>query len=157
MKPFRFFQSVFLTCALLFGVVSAGYGQTTQQPTSSSPRIQKVIDQVQKIGKDQDVTVTLTSDLEYYGMITRIDVDRFEIDEIDLRKTVTVYFKDVQNVKKGYGKVDPSTGKRTTRLARDRSWILMLAVAGAALGFTFWGISKVKEKKPRIPPGFPPF
>jgi hypothetical protein len=118
MRTIRFIWNAFLTLALLSGGFSWGRSQSTQQPSPSSPRIQKVIGQVQKIGKDQDVTVTLTSDLEYYGMITQIRADHFEIDEADLRQVITVPFKDVRNVRKGYSKADRRTGRRDSNRTR---------------------------------------
>jgi hypothetical protein len=155
MKPFRSFQSVFLTCTLLFGSFSWGQSQTTQNPSPSSPRIQKVREQVQKIGRDQDVTVILTSDLEYYGMIIKIGTDSFEIDEADLRQIITVPYKDVRDVQKGYSRVDPSTGRRVSNRTKYKYTIITVASIGALVGFTIWGFSKLKRKEPRLPPGFP--
>ncbi len=61
-------------------------GASTPQNNPASPsQIQTVKDQVQKIGMGEDVTVILFSGVEYYGAISKIEPDSFEIAEVDLK------------------------------------------------------------------------
>ncbi|HEY7182215.1 MAG TPA: hypothetical protein VIC84_12380, partial [Blastocatellia bacterium] len=121
---------------------------------ASSSQVQKVKDQLQKIGVGEDATVILFSGLEYYGAIVKIEQDGFEIDEIDLRQTVTIAYTDVKKVEKGYGRMNSSTGKR--QKGSRSKLILTIVSAGASAGLLLWGLSKVGTHQsagqfPRIP------
>ena len=154
MKKHRYFQAAAISFALIFANNAPAYCQSPQNNPASSSRIQKVKDQLQKIGVGEGVTVILFSGLEYYGAIGRIEPDSFEIDEIDLRQTVTIAYTDVKKVEKGYGRMNSSTGKRQKR-SRSKL-ILTIVSAGASAGLLLWGLSKVGNHQsagpfPRIP------
>jgi hypothetical protein len=144
MKSNRYFVAA-LCFALIFADSAPAYCQSAQ--------IQKVKDQVQTIGVGEDVTVKMISGLEYYGEISKIEADSFEIDEIDLRQMVSIGYADVKKVEKGYGKMNSSSGKRQKK---SRS-VLIYTVASAAafVGLLLWGISRAKRSAP--PSGFPRF
>ena len=108
MKARRYFQVAAITFALIFANNAAVYCQSPQNNPASAPQIQTVKDQVQKIGKGDDVTVILFSGVEYYGAISKIEADSFEIAEVDLKQMVAISYADVYIVEKGYGEVNYS-------------------------------------------------
>jgi hypothetical protein len=144
MKSHRYFVAV-ICFALIFANSAPAYCQ--------SPQIQKVKDRVQTIGVGEDVTVMLSSGLEYYGSISKIEPDSFEIDEIDLRQMVSIDYADVKKVEKGYGKMDSSSGKRRKGWKSRPVLIYTIASAAAFVGLMLWGISRAKRSAP--PSRFP--
>jgi hypothetical protein len=157
MKTHRYFQVTAITFALIFANIAPAYCQTPQNnPASSSQIIQIVKDEVQKIGMGEDVTVILVSGLEYYGAISKIELDSFEIAEVDLRQLVTIAYSEVQKVEKGYGYMNSSTGKRhkpsDLRQLKSRSWlIVMIATLGAIAGVAIWAIKRHGKNRPASP------
>jgi hypothetical protein len=111
MKARRYFQVAGITFALIFANSAPAYCQSPQNNPASESRIQTVKDQVQKVGKGEDVTVILLSGVEYYGSISKIEPDSFEIAEVDLKQMVAISYADVKKVEKGYGEMN-SSGKR---------------------------------------------
>src|SRR5215468_9597485 len=110
MKKHRYFQAAAITFALVFANNAPAYCQSPQNNPASPSQIQIVKDQVQKIGAGEDVTVIMSSGMEYYGAISKIEPDNFEIAEVDLKKMVTIAYTDVMKVEKGYGPMNSSTG-----------------------------------------------
>jgi small nuclear ribonucleoprotein (snRNP)-like protein len=111
MKIRRYFQVAAITCALIYANSAAVYCQSPQNSSASEPRIQTVKDYVQKIGQGKDVTVIMFSGVEYYGAISKIESDSFEIAEIDLKQMVAISYADVMKVGRGYSEMN-SSGKR---------------------------------------------
>jgi small nuclear ribonucleoprotein (snRNP)-like protein len=111
MKTRRYFQVAAITFALIFAHSAPAYCQSPQNNPASAPQIQTVKDYVQKIGKGEDVTVILLSGVEYYGAISKIEADSFEIAEVDLKQMVAISYADVKKVERGYGEMN-SSGKR---------------------------------------------
>src|SRR5262245_9725706 len=98
MKARRYFQVAAITFALIYANSAAVYCQSPQSNPGSAPRIQTVKDQVQKIGKGEDVTVILVSGVEYYGAISKLELDGFEIAEVDLKQMIAISYADVKKV-----------------------------------------------------------
>jgi hypothetical protein len=119
MKALRYFQVAAITFALIFANSAAVYCQSPQNSPAPAPRIQTVKDQVQKIGKGEDVTVILFSGVEYYGAISKIEPDGFEIAEVDLKQMVAISYEEVKKVERGYGEMN-SSGKRQNNPASAR-------------------------------------
>src|SRR5215475_5579755 len=111
MKARRYFQVAAITFALIFANSAAVYCQSPQNSPASEPRIQTVKDYVQKIGQGKDVTVIMFSGVEYYGAISKIEPDGFEIAEVDLKQMVAISYADVMKVGRGYSEMS-SSGKR---------------------------------------------
>jgi len=115
MKLLRYFQIAAITFALASGNNTPVFCQSSQNVPS---QVQKVKVQVQKLGIAEDVTVILLTGKEYYGAISRIEPDSFEITEVDLKQKMALDYKDVKKVRKGYGgrgfagkRVNPRVGK----------------------------------------------
>ena len=161
MKARRYFQVAAITFALIFASSAAAYCQSPQNSPAPAPRIQTVKDQVQKIGKGEDVTVILYSGVEYYGAISKIESDSFEIAEVDLKMMVTIAYADALKVEEGYGAMNSSTGKRekppNMKPPSARSiWIVWLAGVGVVVGLAVWGFKRLGRRQPASPfPRFP--
>jgi hypothetical protein len=146
MKSHRYFQAAAIAFAMIFANSAQVYCQSPQNNPPSSSRIRIVKDQVQTLGVGEDVTVILFSGLEYYGAISKIEADSFEIDEIDLRQIVPVTYANVKKVEKGYGKMNSSSGRRQKK--SHAAMILWVAGIGASVGIFLWGMSKMGRREP---------
>src|SRR5215813_12639956 len=111
MKACRYFHVAAITFALIFANSAPAYCQSPQNSPASAPRIQTVKDHVQKIGQGKDVTVIMFSGVEYYGAISKIEPDGFEIAEVDLKQMVAISYADVMKVGRGYSEMS-SSGRR---------------------------------------------
>jgi len=162
MKSHRYFQATAISFALIFASSAPAYCQSPQNSPASPSQIQSVKDQVQKIGKAEDVTVILFSGVEYYGAISKIEADSFEIAEVDLKQMVTIAYTDVLKVEKGYGQMNSSTGKRekppNMNPSKSHSVLIYLFVTlGAMVGVAVMAVKKLTKRKranaplPRIP------
>src|SRR5215510_1381179 len=96
----RYFQIATITFALALGNNTPAFCKSSQNVPS---QVQNVKDQVQKVGILEDVTVILLTGKEYYGSISKIEPDSFEIAEVDLKQKMAFDYKDVKKVRKGYG------------------------------------------------------
>jgi len=157
MKTHRFFLVAALTFALIFANNAPAYCQSPQNNPASSSQIQIVKDQVQKIGMGEDVTVILFSGVEYYGAISKIEPDSFEVAEVDLRQMVAISYTDVMKVEKGYGPMNSSTGRREKPPnfipSKSHSVLIWLLVTtGAMVGVAVLAITKLGKRKPASPP-----
>jgi hypothetical protein len=161
MKALRYFQVGAITFALIFANSAPAYCQSPQNNAPPVILVQQVKDQVRKIGVGEDVTVILFSGVEYYGAISKIEPDSFEIAEVDLRQMIAIAYADVKKVEGGYGSMNPSTGKRekppNMKPPSSRSfWIFAIASMGAMVGLAVWAFSKLGKRQstpqfPRIP------
>ena len=112
MKARRYFQVAAITFALVFANIAPAYCQSPQNSPASERQIQIVKDYVQKIGQGKDVTVIMISGVEYYGAVSKIEPDSFEIAEVDLKQMVTISYADVKKVGRGFSEMNSSTGAR---------------------------------------------
>jgi len=151
MKTRRYFQVAAITFALIFAHSAPAYCQSPQNNPASAPQIQTVKDYVQKIGKGEDVTVILLSGVEYYGAISKIEEDDFEIAEVDLKQMVAISYADVYMVEKGYGEMNPSTGTRRKGPKMRSFWIFAAVGAAATVGFAIWASKRLGNRRPAGP------
>src|SRR3954447_2631306 len=66
---------------------------------------------VNKFGVGNKITVR-KSGKEFYGTIRSISADGFQIYEVDQQHTIDFRFDEIDQVAKGYGTMDPLSGKR---------------------------------------------
>src|SRR5215475_6260805 len=151
MEACRYFHVAAITFALIFANSAAVYCQSPQNSPASTPRIQTVKDYVQKIGQGKDVTVILFSGVEYYGAISEIEPDGFEIAEVDLKQMVAISYADVYIVEKGYGELNSSTGTRRKGLSSRPFWIFMAVGVAATVGFAIWAAKRLGNRRPTSP------
>ena len=127
MKLLRYIQIATITFALALGNNGTAFCQSSQNVPS---QVQKVKDQVQKIGVAKKATVILLTGKEYYGAISKIEPDRFEIAEVDLKQRMEFDYKDVEKVRKGYG----GRGFGGKRVNPRSNLIAGIAVVGLLFG-----------------------
>ena len=127
MKLLRYFQIATITFALALGNYAAAF---CQSPQNGASPVQNVEDQVQKIGVAKKVTVILLTGKEYYGSISKIEPDRFEIAEVDLKQKMAFNYKDVKKVRKGYG----GRGFGGKRVNPRHNLIAVISVVGLLFG-----------------------
>ena len=151
MKARRYFQVAAITFALIFANSAAVYCQSPQNSPASTPRIQIVKDYVQKIGQGKDVTVIMFSGVEYYGAISKIEPDGFEIAEVDLKQMVAISYADVYIVEKGYGEMNSSTGTRRKGPTMRAFWIFAAVGAAATVGFAVWAARRLGKRRAEFP------
>jgi len=141
MKTHRYFQIAAITFALAIGNNPPAFCQSPQNNPASSSQVQKVKDQVQQIGIAKKVTVILLSGKEYYGAISKIESDSFEIAEVDLKQRITFDYKDVKKARKGYGGWNYFTGKRVNPRT---NLVAGIAVVGGLFGLAIFAASQTK-------------
>src|SRR5262249_17720891 len=132
--------------------VEKGYGELNslgkrQNSPDSARRTQIVKDHVQKLGKGKDVTVLLLTGVEYYGAISKIEPDGFEIAEVDLKEMIAISYEDVDRVEKGYGKMNSSTGSRRKGLSSRPLWIFMAVGVASTIGFAIWASKRLGKRR----------
>jgi small nuclear ribonucleoprotein (snRNP)-like protein len=121
-----------------------------QNSPASERQIQTVKDYVQKIGQGKNVTVILFSGVEYYGAISKIEPDSFEIAEVDLKQMVVISYADLYRVEKGYGEMNSSTGTRQKGVSSRSFWIFMIAGLGVAVGLAIWTFKRFEKRRSEI-------
>src|SRR5215510_507565 len=122
-----------------------------QNSPASERQIQTVKDYVQKIGQGKDVSVILFSGVEYYGAISKIEEDDFEVAEVDLKQMVAISYADVYMVEKGYGELNSSTGTRRKGPKMRSFWIFAAVGAAATVGFAIWASKRLGNRRPTGP------
>src|SRR5262245_30502651 len=137
MKLLRYFQIATITLALALGNNATAFCQSPQNGAST---VQDVKDQVQKIGVAKKVTVILLTGKEYYGAISKIEPDRFEIAEVDLKRGMEFDYKDVKEVRKGYG----GRGFGGKRVNPRHNLIAGIAAVGLIFGMAILVASQTK-------------
>ena len=133
----RYLQTAAVILALAFGKSAPAFCQSPQNIPSQA---QNVKDQVQKIGIAKKVTVILLSGKEYYGAISKIEPDSFEIAEVDLKQKMAFDYKDVKKVRKGYG----GRGFGGRRVNPRNSLIAGIAVVGLLFGIVILTATQTK-------------
>ncbi|HEV2665213.1 MAG TPA: hypothetical protein VG324_09890 [Blastocatellia bacterium] len=133
---------------------SSGTRQKFPSPQDGLPserQIQTVKDYVQKIGQGKNVTLILFSGVEYYGEISKIGPDDFEIAEVDLKQMVAISYADVYMVEKGYGELNSSTGTRRKGLSSRSFWIFAAVGVASTVGFAVWASKRLGKRRPTGP------
>jgi len=137
MKQLCYFQVAAISFALALGNNTTAFCQLPQNIPS---QVQKVKYQVQKIGVAEDLTVILLTGEEYYGSITDIELDRFEIIEVDLKQRMAFDYKDVKKVRKGYG----GRGFAGKRVNPRVNLIVGIIAVSALIGLGVWAATQTK-------------
>jgi hypothetical protein len=84
----------------------------SRQSATKPTRPEDIKKKVASMGIAKRVTVILQNGNEYYGGISKIGEESFEVAEIDLKQQITVAYEDVRKIKSGFGKPNPHNGKR---------------------------------------------
>lgn len=98
-------------------------------PNSKSSNASKIKAKVKSLGIAGRVTVVLKNNNEYYGAISQIGEDSFQLADVDLKQQITVSYDEVKKVISGFGNPNPFNGKRW-----HPSW--HIAAVAAVVGLT---------------------
>ena len=74
-----------------------------QKPAQLDERARKIKRIVEKVGVAGKLTLYLKNGEDLYGNVVAIDDESFQITEVDLKRVVTIQYKNVKNVREGYG------------------------------------------------------
>ncbi len=85
-----------------------------QAQSKEEKRIREIKNRIRQYGRAARITVVLWNDNERYGSLEYIDVDTFQLAEVDINQEVTIAYKDVKKVRRGYGQFNAITGKRVS-------------------------------------------
>jgi len=99
----------------------------TQMKQVQASAIEKFKQQVEKIGIGRNITVIRIDEREFYGSVSNIEADGFQIDEVDLKQTVSFKYNELKKVRKGYGGKNYAVGKRVNP---RRSFLIGAAIVG---------------------------
>lgn len=95
---------------------STGAPQKTnvQMTVQLDDKARKIKRMVEKVGIAGKATLFLKNGDDLHGNIVSIDEESFQITEVDLKQVITLHYKNVKKVRKGYGNLNLLTGKRTS-------------------------------------------
>ena len=142
-------HSMFVTLILLVSITVSAHVVSGQQtsppnpsPATSGPDAQalKIRHRLEYLGFGRDVTVKLRHGRDYHGRILDTGDDSFRIDEVDLRKVVSISYGDTKRIDAGYMQ---KSLIGNTRQNPHTSKIVSLAVLGGLavfLGVVIHGI-----------------
>ncbi len=111
------FLAILTTLALLLTSNHLCFAQTNPANSSQMKQVQaaetdKLKQQVEKTGIGKKITVIRLDGREFYGSVNSIEADGFQINEVDLKQTVSFKYNELKKVRKGYGGKNYAVGKR---------------------------------------------
>ena len=114
--------------------------QTNSAAGSSkkTTKLEKLKNQVEKIGVGGKITVIRLDKQDFYGKVTNIEPDSFQIEEIDLKQTLTFKYTEVKKIKTGDGEKNLITGKRNNP---KKGWLIGVAIFGTLAALLAVGLS----------------
>jgi hypothetical protein len=95
--------------------------------SQKNTKLEKLKKQVEKIGVGGKITVIRLDKNDFYGTVTNIEPDSFQIKEIDLKQTLTFKYTEVKKIKTGDGQKNLITGKRKNP---KKGWLIGVAIFG---------------------------
>jgi hypothetical protein len=113
----------------------ANSSQAKQVKTSKLKKIKK---QVEKIGVGGKITVIRLDERDFYGKVSNIETDGFQIEEVDLKQTLVFKYSEVKKIKTGDGEKHLVTGKRFNP---KKGWLYGIAIFGALAVILAIGLS----------------
>jgi len=105
-------------------------------------QVDKVRQQIGKIGNLGNVTVSMRDGHEYYGLITQVGQEDFKVKEVALNQEITLRYQDVKKVREGYGTTRNIAGRR---IHPRTKLIVTLAVVGGLLTLVFVAVATDKS------------
>jgi hypothetical protein len=98
----------------------------SQMKQVQADAIEKLKNQVEKIGIGKKITVIRLDEREFYGTVSNIEADGFDIDDVDLKQTVSFKYTELKKIRKGYG----GKGYGGKRIPTKRSLLFGAALVG---------------------------
>jgi len=95
-----------------FCFAQANSADPSQMKQVQAAKMEQLKKQVEKIGIGRKITVIRLDEREFYGSVSNLEADGFQIDEVDLKQTVDFKYNELKKVRKGYGGKNYAVGKR---------------------------------------------
>lgn len=111
---------------------------TNQSQKKKTDTIEKLKKQVEKIGIGGKITVIRVDQRDFYGSVSNIEADGFQMIEVDLKQTVSFKYTEIKKIKTGDGEKNLITGKRVNP---RRGWLYGLAIFGTLFVILAVGLS----------------
>jgi hypothetical protein len=133
-------NSLLITSILLATLAANTSTGLCQQPSPANPSTEtskadahalKIRHQLEFMGYGRDVTVRLRHGRDYHGRIVDTGDDTFRLDEVDLRKLVTISYNDIKRIDGGY--MQKSLIGDTRRNPRTSTIISLATLGGLAV------------------------
>lgn len=139
----RSFLTVLVFLAILITHNHLGLAQAI--PANSSQikqtKTAKLKRQVEKIGVGGKITVIGFDERDFYGKVSNIEADSFQINEVDLKQKLTFKYTEVKKIKTGDGEKNLITGRRANP---KKGWLYGIAIFGTL--FVVLGIALSKDR-----------
>jgi hypothetical protein len=94
------------------GSALAQTGQNTDNAQAAAAASDKIRKRVRDLRVGANVTVIMLGGKKYYGTISDIAADNFQVAEVDLKQNVSFNYGEVKKVAEGYGRKSVFSGKR---------------------------------------------
>lgn len=120
---------------------SAGAKMSSVQLDEKARKIKRT---VEKIGVAGKLTLYLKNGEELYGNVVSYDEEGLQITEIDLKRVVSVQYRNIKRVREGYGNPNLLTGKRTNPPKGVKVGIIVAALF-LALGLPVIALAAAKD------------
>jgi hypothetical protein len=139
----------FLAVLIIFVILVTGnhlcFAQTDAANSSQKKQVQsaakeRLKKQVDKIGIGGKITVIRLDERKFYGSVSGIEDDNFQIQDVDSKQTLDFKYAELKKVKKGDGERNLLTGKRANPSAR-RGWLYGAAIFGTLFVLLAIGLS----------------
>ncbi len=129
-------NTIFASLTLIALIFSSNYlcfaqiSPTNQSQTTSikKPKQDKIKEKVEKIGIGGKITVFRSDKKKFYGKVTSLDDEGFQILEVDLKTTIDFKYSEISKITTGDGEKNLITGKRANP---KKGWLYGLAIFGA--------------------------
>jgi hypothetical protein len=140
------FLAVLTSLTLLMASSHISFAQSASADSSQMKQIQaaekeKLKQRVEKIGVGKKITVIRLDGREFYGSVSNIETDGFQIYEVDLRQPLDFKYTELKKVRKGYGGKNYAVGKR---VKAGNNLLYGAAVLGAL--FLILGVALSQDK-----------
>ncbi len=116
----------------------ANSSQTTQVKTAKLEKLKK---RVEKIGVGGEITVIRLDERDFYGKVSNLEADGFQIDEVDLKQTIDFKYTEIKKIKTGEGGKSLITGKRANH---KNGWVFGVAIFGTL--FVLLGVALSNDR-----------
>jgi hypothetical protein len=131
------FLAIFMTSNhLCFAQTNpANSSQTKQIKTAKLEKLKK---QVEKIGVGGKITVIGLDERDFYGKVSNIETDGFQIVDVDSKQIIAFKYAEVKKIKTGDGEKHLITGKRFNP---KKGWLYGIAIFGTLAVLLAIGLS----------------
>ena len=119
------------------------FAQTNPTDSSQMKQVQtaakeKLKRQVEKIGVGGKITVIRLDKRDFYGTVSSIEADGFQIVEVDSKQTNSFKYTELKKIKSGDGERNLLSGKRVNP---KKGWLYGVAIFGTLFVILAIGLS----------------